>query len=125
MNLNLKLRWLASRLCIGGKRFAPAHQEIFVVDRHDNSDDQDDDSEPEPGVDTTLENGNEMETSARSTSMIEDSLEWQSNPYGEMTSSVRAKNYSYNDDSIREEQDEDNISYIHDTSSAIRHVCGW
>ena len=82
MNLNLKqnLRWLASRLCIslisiGGKRFAPAHQEMFVVDRHDNSDDQDDDSEPEPVMDTTIDNDNEMDTSARSTSMIEDSLE--------------------------------------------------
>ncbi len=98
---------------------------MFVVDRHDNSDDQDDDSEPEPVMDTTIDNDNEMDTSARSTSMIEDSLEWHSNPYGEMTPSARSKNYSYNDDSIREEQDEDEISYIDDTSSAIQHVSGW
>jgi hypothetical protein len=99
-----------------GKRFTPAQQEIFVVDHHDNYD-QDDDSEPEPVVDTTLDNdnNNEIDTSARSTSIIEDSLEWHSNPYGEMTPSVRAKKYS-RDDSIREEQDE--ISNIDDTSSA-------
>ncbi len=71
---------LSISLSIGGKRFAPAHQEIFVVDRHDNSDDQDDDSEPEPVMDTTLDNDNEMDTSARSTSMIEDSLEWHIQP---------------------------------------------